>query len=208
MCDMYEELLSEKEKEIEQLEFQIEQCQQEIRRLRNVCRYYEKERDIRQECELVSFEDILKRLGAEVPFSIGQGSEILFTEDGAKAYEDLKKILYAIQRIAGLGMNVSKVDGLLRILTAKGEEEAEIYQLRLLLQIFDEYGWKGSYSVGNWSIANGGYDLWFEIYYNQIAQIQCIAGELTVVNEEVINSKAVLNCILEVYSNVRAKEEE
>ena len=207
MCDMYEELLSEKEKEIEQLEFQIEQCQQEIRRLRNVCRYYEKERDIRQECELVSFEDILKRLGAEVPFSIGQGSEILFTEDGAKAYEDLKKILYAIQRIAGLGMNVSKVDGLLRILTAKGEEEAEIYQLRLLLQIFDEYGWKGSYSVGNWSIANGGYDLWFEIYYNQIAQIQCIAGELTVVNEEVINSKAVLNCILEVYSNVRAKEE-
>lgn len=208
MCDMYEELLSEKEKEIEQLEFQIEQCQQEIRRLRNVCRYYEKERDIRQECGLVSFEDILKRLGAEVPFSIGQGSEILFTEDGAKAYEDLKKILYAIQRIAGLGMNVSKVDGLLRILTAKGEEEAEIYQLRLLLQIFDEYGWKGSYSVGNWSIANGGYDLWFEIYYNQIAQIQCIAGELTVVNEEVINSKAVLNCILEVYSNVRAREEE
>lgn len=208
MCDMYEELLSEKEKEIEQLEFQIEQCQQEIRRLRNVCRYYEKERDIRQECELVSFEDILKRLGAEVPFSIGQGSEILFTEDGAKAYEDLKKILYAIQRIAGLGMNVSKVDGLLRILTAKGEEEAEIYQLRLLLQIFDEYGWKGSYSVGNWSITNGGYDLWFEIYYNQIAQIQCIAGELTVVNEEVINLKAVLNCVLEVYSNVRAREEE
>lgn len=85
MCDMYEELLSEKEREIGQLEFQIEQCQQEIRRLRNVCRYYEKERDIRQECELVSFEDILKRLGAEVPFSIGQGSEILFTEDGAKA---------------------------------------------------------------------------------------------------------------------------
>lgn len=208
MCDMYEELLSEKEKEIEQLEFQIEQCQQEIRRLRNVCRYYEKERDIRQECELVSFEDILKWLGAEVPFSIGQGSEILFTEDGAKAYEDLKKILYAIQRIAGLGMNVSKVDGLLRILTAKGEEEAEIYQLRLLLQIFDEYGWKGSYSVGNWSITNGGYDLWFEIYYNQIAQIQCIAGELTVVNEEVINPKAVLNCVLEVYSNVRAREEE
>lgn len=208
MCDMYEELLSEKEREIGQLEFQIEQCQQEIRRLRNVCRYYEKERDIRQECELVSFEDILKRLGAEVPFSIGQGSEILFTEDGAKAYEDLKKILYAIQRIAGLGMNDSKVDRLLRILTAKGEEEAEIYQLRLLLQIFDEYGWKGSYSVGNWSIANGGYDLWFEIYYNQIAQIQCIAGELTVVNEEVINPKAVLNCILEVYSNVRAREEE
>lgn len=208
MCDMYEELLSEKEKEIGQLEFQIEQCQQEIRRLRNVCRYYEKERDIRQECELVSFEDILKRLGAEVPFSIGQGSEILFTEDGAKAYEDLKKILYAIQRIAGLGMNVSKVDGLLRILTAKGEEEAEIYQLRLLLQIFDEYGWKGSYSVGNWSITNGGYDIWFEIYYNQIAQIQCIAGELTVVSEEVIKPKAVLNCVLEVYSNVRAREEE
>lgn len=120
----------------------------------------------------------------------------------------MKKILYAIQKIAGLGMNDSKVDRLLRILTAKGEEEAEIYQLRLLLQIFDEYGWKGSYSVGNWSIANGGYDLWFEIYYNQIAQIQCIAGELTVVNEEVINPKAVLNCILEVYSNVRAREEE
>ncbi len=208
MCDMYEELLSEKEKEIGQLEFQMEQCQQEIRRLRNVCRYYEKEREIRQEWGLVSFEDILKRLGAEVPFTTGQGSEILFTEDGAKAYEDLKKILYAIQRIAGLGMNVSKVDGLLSILMAKGEKEAEIYQLRLLLQIFDEYGWKGSYSVGNWSIAKGSYDLWFEIYYNQIAKIQCIAGELRVANEKEIDPKAVLNCILEVYSNVRAGEEE
>lgn len=208
MCDMYEELLLEKEKEIEQLEFQMEQCQQEIRRLRNVCRCYEKERKIRQEWELVSFEDILKRLGAEVPFTIGQRREILFSEDGAKAYEDLKKILYAIQRIVGLGMNDSKVDRLLSILTAKGEKEAEIYQLRLLLQIFDEYGWKGSYSVGNWSIANGSYDLWFEIYYNRIAKIQCIAGGLRVVDEKEINSKAVLNCILEVYSNVRAGEEE
>lgn len=204
MCDMYEELLSKKEKEIGQLKFQVEQCQQELCRLCNVCRCYEKE--IRQELELVSFENILKRFGAEVPFSIEPGSETLFTEDGTKTYADLKEILCAIKRNTSLRMNTSNIDGLLSILTVKGED-AEMYQLRLLLQIFDKYGWKGSYSIGNWSIANGGYDLWFEIYYNQIAQIQCIAGELTVMNEDakIINPKAVLNCILEVYSNVRAR---
>lgn len=76
MYDMYEELLSEKEKEIEQLEVQVEQCQQEIRRLYNVCRCYEKE--IRQEWELVSFEDILKRLGVEVSFTTGHGKSIVW----------------------------------------------------------------------------------------------------------------------------------
>lgn len=33
MCDIYEDLLAEKEREIEQMEFQIVECQREIRRL-------------------------------------------------------------------------------------------------------------------------------------------------------------------------------
>ena len=30
----------------------------------------------------------------------------------------------------------------------------------------------------DWSIANGGYDLWFEIYYNGYTVLQCINGKL------------------------------
>ena len=41
-----EELLEEKNKELEQLETQLLTCQQAIRRLRSVCRDYEQEREI------------------------------------------------------------------------------------------------------------------------------------------------------------------
>ena len=208
MCDIYEDLLAEKEREIEQMEFQIVECQREIRRLRNVCRCYEEEREIKQDWELLSLEDILKRLGAAVPFEMGQETEVLLTEDGKKAYADLKKILYAVERISGVEMKISKIVVLLDVMTAKNEEEAEICQLCLLLQIFDERGWKGTYSVGNWTITNGGYDLWFEIYYNSILKVECVDGKVTVVNGKEINQEAVLNCILEEYDNVRTGEED
>lgn len=138
---------------------------------------------------------------------IAQDRTVQLTDDGAKAYEDLKKILYAVEKIVGFDMNISGIDRLLNILTTQGEEETEIYQLQLLLQIFDKYAWKGSYSVGNWSISNGHYDLWFELYYNQTVKIRCISGELTVVDEKGINLEAVLKCILETYSNIRTGEE-
>ena len=49
-----------------------------------------------------------------------------------------------------------------------------------ILREFDEQGWKGSFSQGSWKIANGGYDLWFEIYYNNSPVMTCIAGKLEV----------------------------
>ena len=44
---------------------------------------------------------------------------------------------------------------------------------------FDEYGWVGSFSKNNWRVANGGYDLWFELYYNNIPIVDCVAGKLS-----------------------------
>ena len=45
--------------------------------------------------------------------------------------------------------------------------------------MFDEHGWKGSFSKNNWRVANGGYDLWFELYYNDQPVVDCIAGKLS-----------------------------
>lgn len=37
--------------------------------------------------------------------------------------------------------------------------------LKDVLKTFDEYGWKGSFTRESWTIGNGGYDCWFELYY-------------------------------------------
>lgn len=48
--------------------------------------------------------------------------------------------------------------------------------LKTALNQFDK---TGKYTkCGNWSIANGGYDLWWEIYYNGYTVLQCVAGKL------------------------------
>ncbi|WP_252241624.1 hypothetical protein [Clostridium sp. ZBS18] len=44
-------------------------------------------------------------------------------------------------------------------------------------------GNNNSYKDGKWSLAVGGYDLWFELYYNNIPVIQCIDGYLEVCND-------------------------
>lgn len=41
------------------------------------------------------------------------------------------------------------------------------------------YGSNGVYKSGDWQIANGGYDLWFEIYYKGRCFIRCVAGVLS-----------------------------
>lgn len=104
MCEMYEELLEEKAREVERAENGLIECQREIHRLRNVCRSYEEEREIKQEWELLSIEDILKRLGAKISFTMEEDSEKTFTQEGRKAYEDLKKILWAIEKITEIDM--------------------------------------------------------------------------------------------------------
>ena len=48
--------------------------------------------------------------------------------------------------------------------------------LRVALEKFEN---NGSYAKCNkWSIAKGGYDLWWEIYYEGYTVLQCIAGKL------------------------------
>lgn len=49
--------------------------------------------------------------------------------------------------------------------------------LKTVLTKFDK---NGKYaSCGDWSIAKGGYDLWWEIYYKGYTVLQCINGELS-----------------------------
>lgn len=104
MCEMYDELLEEKDREFERAENQLIECQREIHRLRSVCRSYEEEIEIKQEWELFSIEDILKRLGARISFTTEDDAEKTFTQEGEKAYEDLKKILLAIEKVTGIDM--------------------------------------------------------------------------------------------------------
>lgn len=48
--------------------------------------------------------------------------------------------------------------------------------LKDVMMRFDKHGWKGNFRQGAWRIANGGYDLWFELYYKETPIMQCIAG--------------------------------
>lgn len=79
-----EELLEEKNKELEQLETQLLTCQQAIRRLRSVCRDYEQEREINSNWKLSSLEDILKRLGAQIPYSEEKNRKVHLQKKGKK----------------------------------------------------------------------------------------------------------------------------
>ena len=49
-------------------------------------------------------------------------------------------------------------------------------------KLFDEAG-KGRWDMGNWGISDGAYDLWFEIYHKDIPVIDCVSGELNIVND-------------------------
>jgi len=48
--------------------------------------------------------------------------------------------------------------------------------LRKLLRSFEEDGY--CVSGKHWKIAKGGYDLYFEIYYDEIPVVDCISNEL------------------------------
>ena len=48
-----------------------------------------------------------------------------------------------------------------------------------LKKAFNNFNTDGRYTVcGNWSIASGGYDCWWEIYYKGYTVLQCINGKL------------------------------
>lgn len=55
-------------------------------------------------------------------------------------------------------------------------ENISFVGLKTALKKFDE---NGRYAeCGNWSVANGGYDCWWEIYYQGYTVLQCINGKL------------------------------
>ena len=49
--------------------------------------------------------------------------------------------------------------------------------LRSLLKRFDE-GIELSVAGTHWSIAQGGYDLWWQIYFDEIPVVDCVNGEI------------------------------
>ena len=75
--------------------------------------------------------------------------------------------------------------------------------LKDVLKTFDEHGWKGSFTREFWTIANGGYDCWFELYYKGQPVASCIAGVLESNSYIDAGEKGkLLSKILEVYSHL------
>lgn len=75
--------------------------------------------------------------------------------------------------------------------------------LKDVLKTFDEHGWKGSFTRESWTIGNGGYDCWFELYYEGQPVASCIAGELESNSHiDVGEKEKLLSKILEVYSHL------
>ena len=80
--------------------------------------------------------------------------------------------------------------------------------LNNVLKQFDNHGWKGSFSTGPWQIGNGGYDLWFELYYQGEPVARCIYGELeSNFGLEQSDKEELFSRILKVYDNLKIKEE-
>ena len=83
----------------------------------------------------------------------------------------------------------------------------DLSDLTRVLKAFDKHGWKGCCTEGNWKIASGGYDLWFELYYAGDIAVQCIDGELSsgfrFGTEE---TERMLNEIVKVYGHLQVKK--
>lgn len=81
--------------------------------------------------------------------------------------------------------------------------------LKDVLRTFDDHGWKGSFTRGNWRIANGGYDCWFELHYKGPLVARCIAGELEgdfpwVSDDE---KEKLFGKILEIYDHLKVRDD-
>ena len=75
--------------------------------------------------------------------------------------------------------------------------------LKDALKTFDEHGWKGSFTREFWTIGNGGYDCWFELYYKGQPVASCIAGVLESNSDIDVGEKGtLLSKILEVYPHL------
>lgn len=75
--------------------------------------------------------------------------------------------------------------------------------LKDVLKTFDEHGWKGSFTRESWTIGNGGYDCWFELYYKGQPVASCLAGVLESNSYlDVGEKEKLLSKILEVYPHL------
>ena len=78
-----------------------------------------------------------------------------------------------------------------------------ISDLKELLNLYMDNSEKGSIALnkGDWVIAEGGYNKWWELYFGEIAipVADCIAGEVNVYGDTLSNEDKVLvkNVILE-----------
>lgn len=57
----------------------------------------------------------------------------------------------------------------------------DLSDFKLMLKAFDNNGRHAQ--RGNWEIGRGGYDMWYEIYYNKVPVIRCINGNVEVETE-------------------------
>lgn len=75
--------------------------------------------------------------------------------------------------------------------------------LTSVLKAFDRNGWKGSFVSGEWKISNGGYDLWFELYYSGNVVAQCVDGRLiSNFGLSDMEKTRMFNKILEIYERL------
>ena len=75
--------------------------------------------------------------------------------------------------------------------------------LKSVLEKFDN---NGKYAEGtHWSIANGGYDLWWELYYDGLPILQCVAGELKIIVSGLTEptEKRLIENVKSVYADLR-----
>ena len=73
--------------------------------------------------------------------------------------------------------------------------------LRKCLREFDENGRYAS--AGEWSIARGGYDLWWQLSYAGTPVIDCVAGKLRNDSLEERDFQRISSIIKEEYPDVR-----
>lgn len=80
--------------------------------------------------------------------------------------------------------------------------------LNNVLKEFDNHGWKGTHFIVPWKICNGGYDLWFELYYQGEPVASCINGKLeSNFGLEQSDKEELFDRILKIYDNLKIKEE-
>lgn len=65
-----------------------------------------------------------------------------------------------------------------KFILATEDNEITFSGLKSALKMFKENSWRGSTTFGFWRIAQGGYSMWFQVYYKDELVLDCIEGEL------------------------------